>query len=286
MRYASPEKSPAKRGKSAIKVSAGPILLPSYSSYRVLVWARLRAELEPKVQYAKESQLEDEELEIRHNRRIILDRLFKAYKMTLSPSQWKYLPTTAILSGLQPFRGIVEAECTMIVTEASFSSSMEDIAETLAAAQADLKRRLVAQATAFYTESPHIMKGIEKHTPLGMFDLAVTVFECAECCEAVSGWDDIISHFCSEGQYGLEGPEDLEFYWDSVYADEYPYKYCINKRMVATAGIVVQAAGLDPASATATDMDMKDLRFACSSCDGNRAVSYPYLSGNRSRAHT
>ena len=78
-----------------------------------LVWNRIRPLLEPEIAARKAKRLEEEFAKIQRNRRGIVDDLYKSYKASLHPSQWKYLPRTFDLCQLSPIAAMVEDRRTL-----------------------------------------------------------------------------------------------------------------------------------------------------------------------------
>lgn len=238
---------------------------------------------------ARQRRRESEDRAIRQTRRQILDRLFKAYKMTLPPAQWKYLPTTAILSGLQPFRDVIEADASTVVAEADLRPCMENIADVLTAAKDALKTRLIERAVASH-RPPEDSDGTSAEggcqlEPLQIFELATTVFKCNSCQKAVYGWDEITSHFCSVGDHGIhESASPFYGHPTTIYNLEYPYEFRFSTETIHAVRNVIKAAGLDPASATVAEMDAKDLRFTCVQC--NDSLPYSYLTSRNHLAYS
>ncbi|KAF5310607.1 hypothetical protein D9619_007761 [Psilocybe cf. subviscida] len=253
------------------------------------VWARIRTQMEPDIMLAKQQRRESEDRAVRQSRRQILDGLFKAYKMTLSPAQWKYLPTTAILSGLQPFRDVIEADGSTVVTKADLEPYMQNIAETLTAAKDALKARLVDRAAASHRSAQvpdgALAEGGPELEPFQIFELATTAFKCGSCQKAVYGWDEITSHFCSAGDNGIQ---NLSSYYDrtAIYNLEYPYEFSFSPESAGAVRTVIKTSGLDPVSATVAEMDANDLRFTCVKCDDSPYSANSYLSHKKHRAYS
>lgn len=232
------------------------------------MWARLRKEMEPTIVAAEQRRREFENRAVRESRRHILDLLFKAYKCSVPPTQWKSLPPTLALCRLKPFRNIIESNASIAVTEADFAPHMQNIADILASAQAELKTRLVGRAIFGYHPSlPHAPAGAHpsgaaNHLETSqLFNLASTVFTCKDCQNGLYGWDNITSHFCAPSHTG------------QVQVEEYPHEFQFNGQARKAAQKVVREVGLNPFTATVADMDMKNIRFGCTTCDKHDGVN-------------
>lgn len=190
--------------------------------------------------------------------------------MSVPSTQWKYLPPTAALCALQPFRDIIESDASITVTEADFTPHMQNLADILAAAKGELKKRLVKRTVSGYRL---ISKYAGVYAPLGvdlghlkplqLFGLASTVFTCGDCSKGLFGWDDITSHFCTSGNF------------DRLHLYDYPHEFEFSEPKSQAAQRVIREAGLDPSTATVADMDKKNFRFCCTTCDNYNIADQP-----------
>lgn len=96
-------------------------------------------------------------------------------------------------------------------------------------------------------------------------DLATAVFECEDhCTRYVFGWDEIASHHC---RTDIDGTVTIWTYHHfPINLKTAPVEFKYNPELANVVRKLAQLAGLDPATATATDFDKKNLRFGCDYC--------------------
>jgi len=210
----------------------------------------------------KSNRLERESANTRLNRRKIVNDCYKAYKRTLPPSQWKYLPRTLDIARFELFVQHVEADPRVEVTAKMFDEAFERLPELLGAAAEERKtylRSLLMTVTADLAAE----EGEIQDAPSLPVELATAVFQCphSDLFPFLFGWDDVASHHCLFESEGLNWHYSL---FPSVTADSELLKYCPQVTRVVEK--VAHLAGIDPKIATAADLDARDLRFSCGSC--------------------
>ncbi|KAF9472579.1 hypothetical protein BDN70DRAFT_886846 [Pholiota conissans] len=207
---------------------------------------------------------------IRNRRRQLLFSCYTDYKASLSPLQWKYMPDMMELEEKDPFKTNMKSAYDLELTKASFAATLFPAA--IAQIQDELKARL-AQALAEASEPGHVLA-------LDCLDLATSVFCCMGTCQSeiyVVGTDDILSHNCGT-------------YTSTTYSQPYKYKsrdFEIHPTGAKIARSLIICAGLDPEKTLASEMDNKDLRFACNPCQNNK-VGYTWRNAlaHRTRNHS
>ena len=100
-------------------------------------------------------------------------------------------------------------------------------------------------------------------------ELATATFTCEEapCVDGnrvlyLFGWDDIASHHCRPDSFS----DHPHWYHQPVEHAPTSPKIVFSTRGSKAAGTTIRAAGLDDRVATVSNMDAKDLRFACLAC--------------------
>ena len=245
--------------------------------YPCTVWKRIRPILEPKVLVKKQERLVEEMKHIRHTRRAIVHASYQEYKKTLMPSQWKYLPRTLDICGLDPFAKVIDAKADINITAADFEDAFHQLPELLAASSDALKlhaRNLIQiykrvnQSTSSAPGPGQFVEGEgSSSSQPDVLDLATAVFTCKEssCRERhLFGWDDIAQHHC---KMDLDELIARRYFWElynPIDCAPHNLRITFSSLRSEVAAVVVRAAGLDDRVATVSDMDARDLRFACS----------------------
>ncbi|KAF9534026.1 hypothetical protein CPB83DRAFT_844980 [Crepidotus variabilis] len=237
-------------------------------------WITLRKDAEPEVILQRERRLERAQALLRQNRRELIDERFDAYRQTLPPPRWKYLPRTLDISFFEPFSTLVLADSTTEVTAASFDDAFKALPDLLEKADAELKDALRASLPEGKKTSRKGKGRAFTSKTTDPLDLAHSVFKCHRTeryCNYLIGWDAVASHHCLEEDSGLSDMPDIFSY-------DRPLAYM--PTAAAFADQIIELAGLDPTTALAQDMDQLDLRFACY-CDsetwtGMRATGYQW----------
>ncbi|KDR73920.1 hypothetical protein GALMADRAFT_250610 [Galerina marginata CBS 339.88] len=264
--------------------------LPEFNEPSLLtdqIWDRIRPILELKVMEHKTIRLENEMGPIRATRRRIVDGLYKTYKESLHPSQWKYLPRTFDICQFGPFAIVIDLPADSTLTKDAFDEAMHSLPELLSIflekKKADLKRllpgkfALAASDRAF--EHGAISSGDD------CLNLAATTFLCKRPkhrhCNNISkslliGIQDLMTHHCERETEGLPSTFNVMSITETALSDPIVF----SEKGSEMAKLIIQLAGLDSRTALASDMDQKDLRFSCDDCTpqnkGGKWVRYGY----------
>ncbi|KIM36512.1 hypothetical protein M413DRAFT_31565 [Hebeloma cylindrosporum] len=238
------------------------------------IWKRIRPILEPTVLQKKRERLERDMPHIRAKRRAIVHSFYQEYQKTLSPSQWKCLPGTLEICAMGPFAEVLDANAKVPPTAASFEDAFRQLPELLAAYSdaREQNARSLLKIRSQSAEGSTASASSSNSSHPDMLDLATAVFICKEarCVSYGSldsylfGWDDIAQHHCKPDINSVS--IGLSWFPQRVEYVSTPQQISFTPQGSTVAAAVVRAAGLDERVATASDMDERDLRFACSAC--------------------
>ena len=198
--------------------------------------------------------------ELRTQRRQIFNARYLEYQRSLSPSQWKYLPTTLEIIHYEAFAQFIEADIDVNVTASTFDDAFERFPEHHAAAM-EKRRATLRPLLPNYDEKE---EGEISETVSDPLELAKAVFQCQtkgapHHFSFVFGWDDIASHHCLVERSGRSP------YSTPIDSPSTPQlEYVVHPAKVVEK--LVRLSGLDPMTATASDLDQKNLRFYCPVC--------------------
>ena len=258
--------------------SKGTVVIQLYDAdlwpTKCTVWTRIRPILEPAVLERKRERLEGEMRSIRSARRLIVHTSYQEYQEKLKPAEWKYLPRTLDICGLDPFTEVIDAAADIAVTAADFMDAFRQLPDLLTATSDARKlhaRSLIKIPLSVIQPAPEPGETLGGDAAMSSqpdtLELATAAFTCEEpCCNApcLLGWDSIAQHQC---RLDLDSFASHP-YWEQQYLDVSPglpkISFSFDKSEIAAA--IVRAAGLDHRVATVSDMDAKDLRYGCSIC--------------------
>src|SRR6266542_1061676 len=189
---------------------------------------------------------------------------YSEYQRSLSPSQWKYLPTTLEISHYEAFAKFIEADTNVNVTASMFDDAFEKFPEHHAAAME--KRRMSLRPLLPNCVDEKEEGEVSETVLADPLELATAAFQCQTTSAPhhfsfVFGWDDIVSHRCITERSG----------W-SPYLTTIPIGSPITTRLEYSSHAakvvekLIRLSGLDPMNATATDLHKKNLRFYCANC--------------------
>ena len=200
---------------------------------------------------------------LRMERRKILNARYLEYQRSLSPSQWKYLPTTLEIGHYEAFAHFIEADADVKVTASMFNDAFERFSEYHAAA---MEKRRAALRPLLPNCVDEKEEGEVDQTVSDPLELATAVFRCQTTnaphhSSFVFGWDDIVSHHCLI-ERGWSPYLTTFTQIDGPNAPQLEYGAHAAKIVEK----LIELSGLDPMSATATDLDQKNLRFSCAFC--------------------
>jgi hypothetical protein len=173
------------------------------------------------------------------------------------------------MSKKEPFKDLIDAHLDVSITIDDFTPLMSKVPEVTTDIQDELKALLVERLT----QSLSLKDG--KTLPSNSLELATSIFRCAgPACKLsniyIVGTDGIVSHNCGSEtcHYGSGYYIDRTLYWVR--------DFVVDSSVVETARSLVLCAGLDPEKALASEMDNKDLRFACNHCGSRKPFGYSW----------
>lgn len=232
-----------------------------------LVWNRIRPILEPNVLTKKNRRLAVERENIIRERQTIVAKLYTAYKKTLLPSQWRYLPRTFDICRFLPFRSILDEPNETRITEAHFDKAIACLPEMIASWTAR-RRAEILELCEPILNSQDVEEGEVVQSTDDSLELAICVFDCTACeagitniqflgCSSIPliSWSGAVSHGCMRRGGYFYGPlEPVET------------KLRFSERGSSAARSLIQCVQLDEKFCVPDDMDKLDLRFFCSHC--------------------
>ncbi|KAF8878931.1 hypothetical protein BD779DRAFT_1171205 [Infundibulicybe gibba] len=220
-------------------------------------WAHIRPKVVLLVESRRDGRLERERAVLRLQRITILQPLYREYAKSLVPMQWCYLPNIYELADFPAVKDIVDADSSITVSSSSFQPVIAQLPTLIPEWISAKRARIISML------EPPPPGTVDPDDPL---NLATSVFEC-------------ISNSCHRGSSWWSGrPKQALISWEAiaghscqvtnnfVSASHNPTNLGISRLGANTASLLVRAAGLDPLSATAAEMDALDLRFACLEC--------------------
>ena len=224
------------------------------------VWKRIQPILEPLIQTVQEERKAREFATIRRERARIVQQLYKTFKGSLQPREWKYLPSSLEIARFEPFSRCLKAPPETKITPESFADAVTMLTKLLTDAQDALKATLLDQIAS------KLEAGEVLHP--NALDLAKSVFKCQKHPKPIPhelyvvGTDKILSHHCSQESYhdyidwGYRDPFEV----DASLPD---LPFYVEPLGISIAEVLIRCAGLNPETALASDMDVRDLRFKC-----------------------
>ncbi|KDR69738.1 hypothetical protein GALMADRAFT_145149 [Galerina marginata CBS 339.88] len=231
------------------------------------IWQQVRARVEPKLLERKQARLDKELAAVKNSRIQIVHGLYTTFKSFLRPSQWRYLPRSIDICRFKPFARIINSPADSRIGAKDFDQAMADLPELLSAASDAKKRRLRDLLPAEINFVPFGQGDVSSE--LDHLDLAISVFECYtergrhDASFVLVGVEDIMTHHCNDDSHGLASASSYRRYPGS---QSRTGELRFSKEGSAVASTLVHLAGLDSRTASAADLDEKDLRFACSRC--------------------
>jgi hypothetical protein len=207
-----------------------------------------------------------------NDRRNLLNELCTNFKSTIPPPQWKYLPSVMELGEKEPFKALIEAGPEVTITIDDFTPLLPKLPGLITEIHDEVKARLVQQLAAV-SEAGKVL-------PANCLDLATSVFFCdpGNPCKSdgyVAGTDSIVSHNCG---VDTRPPTPISPFYIGYINDNWDCSrnFVVHPAAVLTAKALVRCAGLDPEKALASEMDRKDLRFACNLCVNRKPHGYSW----------
>ncbi|KAF9477134.1 hypothetical protein BDN70DRAFT_130805 [Pholiota conissans] len=202
-------------------------------------------------------------------RNLLFDWYRKYCEGSVPPPLWERYPHISELITKDPFKAFMNPTYDFLPPS---GNEVVSLLSQIPAVVSDLWNEL--EAELIWKLAKH--ENADHALPLAPLDLATSVFRCYGSCRAsmdsyVIGFDECMSHNC--GTYVLRESAQVHVY-DSM--KDSPRRYVIHPGGIAVASSLVICAGLDPETTLASDMDEKDLRFACTSCPTNTYFGYSW----------
>lgn len=231
-------------------------------------------------------------------RRRIVGSCYDAYKATLLPSQWIYLPRVLDICNFQCFKTLIEADVDMVLEPEDFAGCMEMLPELLATRMEELKTSLRESMRAVNDSSTSTSTSTLATPPdnlapdADLLDLATATFYCQRECwrhrgthsaRLAIGWNTIAAHHCDYEDEGVGIVMRSEPYFHNTSVGESNVetqrpRFVFNTKAAIVAQDLVRCAGLGE-NALASEMDAKNLRFGCKLCGIKQGSSMYYRVG-------
>ncbi|KAJ7754558.1 hypothetical protein B0H16DRAFT_747932 [Mycena metata] len=243
------------------------------------IWKRIHPLLEPQVKASKERRLKTERDAIVRERTLLVEEIYKDYKRTLVPAQWRCLPGLYEVLQFAVFNTVVDSPNDMNVQMTHFKEAIVALPALATAMIATRKAELLELIKAAHASEPDLFGARASTSPDSdpqLLDLATTVFACAQSScwsrrspyawappsikPALIGWDAAANHRC----------RDEQLYGRSMSIQTI---LAVSNRGYTAAASLVKLAGANE-QITAALMDQLDLRFLCIACS-------PRVSGNK-----
>ncbi|KAJ6473640.1 hypothetical protein C8R47DRAFT_1145095 [Mycena vitilis] len=260
------------------------------------IWNNIYPQLEPIVRKYKERRLQAARDDRIRGRTQLVDDIFRQYKKTLAPAQWRFLPGLYEIRHHPAFSAIVDAPDDMNVKMSHFDEAAAALPEFVVSWMATRKTELAQLIREAETSGPALSvtpapdDSSASLPDTQILNLATCVFACAQppCSSSPSiyssqntavliGWESAVAHHChSRIFYGFDRGTSIETILE----------FSARGHMAATS--LVTLAGLHEKRATATDMDQLDLRFVCLDCTprtANGTKSYTGFSWRAAVSH-
>ncbi|KAF9524737.1 hypothetical protein CPB83DRAFT_598223 [Crepidotus variabilis] len=237
-------------------------------------WHKIQPELTVMAVQAREARLEREASEFRRNRFSAISSRYLAFKRGMHPSKWKYLPPIKSLVALEPFVACITAEKSSTISPPELNELFLKLPEFLAQIERKQILRLLNILQPALDPPAWSMDKILLHTIPVCVELASSVFRCVEG-DYMFGYDEVASHHCGVGVGSFQPrATEAKFIAASERRRQTFYDPPILGAGTAAAVVdkILRLVGLDPASATVSDLDEcvnKDdapLRFECDGC--------------------
>jgi hypothetical protein len=226
--------------------------------------------LEPIIKEARDQRLRlarDARIEARKR---LAEEVYKGYKKTLVPAQWRLLPGLYEVLQLPAFNTVVYAPDDIDVELTRFEEAQNALPGFVVAWAASRKVELVRLINLSHSSSDIQAEPTSTVANIQSLELATTVFACRNLiglwqrCKsenvALIGWEGAAGHHCSSHTFGSSG------HYLNLSGSSTETLVDFSKRGSAAAASLVALAGLNASEATAAEMDTLDLRFLCLAC--------------------
>lgn len=199
--------------------------------------------------------------ERRVKRQLIVDEIYKRYKDQRTALECRLLPYTTELCLVPEIKERIDAGLEVEATPEAFSGIEERLPDLILTFKTMLQQEV--QVTLAQTRL-----GNNETVDL---NLATSVLRCKPCNMVMFGWSEIQEHHCIGPERGLSSG----FYQQDPPNFGQDAMFCLPSEALIFQ--VITLAGLDPATASITDMDAADMSYFCSHC----LAKYASLSGSK-----
>jgi hypothetical protein len=233
-------------------------------------WEVIKPLLEPAVIRAKKVRRAPERAILINERKKIVHELYREYMKSLSPSSWPYLPPPYAVYEFKPFADLIIALHDDELNKGSCEDALrllpKEIEDWTLVRKRQLMSLLPGHGHGGITASQQAGLSLETSGPsqdpettFNALQLATSVF-----CLRHSGFSQCKIGLCLIG-WEEAGPHmrfgSLNTRWANLWNQLY-FSDCGHNAATA----LVRRAGLDPRTATTTDMDRLDDRYICTQC--------------------
>lgn len=234
------------------------------------VWTKLKPKLEKPVIAKKEVRLTKELQAIVKPRMEILKTLYEGYLSGLRPSEKLETPASQFLRTVPEIASLIDAGRDTAITARDFQPAFSKLSEHISRYLRDYRKALM-----------DIIPASDFKGALDPLHMARFIFQCeatvgrertnsysnlfwtdvVNCSSGyLFGWPMVVSHL-NAGCVGAEAHEK------GVIPASLPrIAIVLNKEASVRAAQLITLAGLDPMTATLSNMDAKDSLFVCASC--------------------
>jgi hypothetical protein len=201
-----------------------------------------------------------------------LTKLYGEYKQTLLPSAWWRLPEQQCLYNHPAMNKLIFAEANVIISEQDVQNALADLPDIVTKWQEKQRKEWVSYCPSWsdfkdWLPKPKHQHAIGARTKLQPRELATVVSLCY-ICPCPNG-----PFFGEEGIFCLHRCSP----WVNTVPELFYQSASFNEGISKFASVVIEMAGLDPATAQPEDLDsMEGLRFQCIPCTERRNDGYTY----------
>lgn len=235
------------------------------STPSIVVWKRIKAKAEELVNEAKENRLEKENSTTRNARRKIATARYAEFKKTYDASPDMLLPPDPAFLNLPPILQVVKQEGDN-KSPKIFDEAFAGLAAVLDEYRKERTLLLARTILASQASSDDVKTELDVTEARGLLSLATSAF-----------------HSCDTSIYSY-GNEDSKIYWlDTMHthydADRMHFRATSGQSVdidcqcmrilpgtIDQTKQLIEAVGLDPNTATTSDMDNLDARIWCKEC--------------------
>jgi len=233
----------------------------------ILAWGHAKKKLVAAVIEAREVRARHPWPILCARRRSAVDEIYKHFRSQSTPYEYAtgFFPSTYELCLSPELKARIEAPVEEALTPETFSDLESTFSDLLSHEEERLKIKVAMAARLPSSDQQYL--------------LATIVFPCpyrktTSCESFLFGWKDLLQHRCFPRKTGLATGIPQE---DAIVLSDVPPMEEIDLQLEAGEAVktIVQALGLDPGSATTTDLDKLEPLVACKTCqDEQRRYGY------------